>query len=263
MISLRSDGKLIEFKTTKFSDGTTQCWQMKDAGKMCINLITFVWENDVSEIFNLLQIIDLVRSENSDAHIHLSIPFMPFSRQDKAPCNKSTFALHTFAALLNSKSLNLVTSFDVHSDAASKLINQFVNVKPDEFQYQAYNKFKADVIFYPDAGAAKRYSRGNHLYGAKIRNQTSGEITGYNIMNVNKLNIEGKRVLIVDDLADGGATFIEAAKELTKLGVSDLGLCVSHGLFSKGYEALRSAGISEFYTTNSIMKNKEEYNVYE
>lgn len=266
MITLRSDGHEIKFTTSKFPDGTSQVWQLDPEVKYTYNKINFVWENDESEILHLLQLVDLLRGLNPKAYIYLDIPYLPYARQDKPVSNNTTFALHTFANLLNSKNINLVTSFDVHSKLAGRLINNFQSVSAGEFQNWACNTYKPDVIFYPDEGAAKRYSKGINeisLYGVKVRNQLTGAIEGYSINNVHLFPVRNKRVLIIDDICDGGATFITAAKVLYEHGASDVALCVSHGIFSKGLTALNDAGINDFYTTNSLLKNADAYPVFE
>lgn len=267
MINLKVNNKPVDFVTSKFPDGTRQIWQLNsEVDPWDTAKIDFIWANDQAEIFDLFMLIDLLRNKNPEFYIHLNIPYLCFSRQDKDITNKSTFALHSFANLLNSKKLNLITSFDVHSKVAQKLIKNFVNIKPDDFHLTIYNKFKPDHIFYPDEGAAKRYSRAINqiqLYGEKVRNQLTGNIEGYRIVNSSFHDLKGKRVLIVDDIIDAGATFVAAAKSLKELEVGEIGLCTSHALYSKGKEPLIEAGISCFFTTNSLKSNEGEYKVYE
>jgi len=58
----------------------------------------------------------------------------------------------------------------------------------------------------------------------------------------------GDRVLIIDDICDGGRTFIEITKLLLQAGVESVSLHVSHGLFSQGIDVLKEAGIKTVYT---------------
>jgi ribose-phosphate pyrophosphokinase len=61
-------------------------------------------------------------------------------------------------------------------------------------------------------------------------------------------NLKNKSVLIVDDICDGGRTFIEAAKLLYIEGVNNVYLYVTHGLFTKGIQILYDAGIKRIFT---------------
>ena len=59
--------------------------------------------------------------------------------------------------------------------------------------------------------------------------------------------------IIVDDICDGGATFIAISKALQDAGVpvKNISLCITHGIFSKGFDELM-ANFSEIAVTNSI-----------
>ena len=61
-----------------------------------------------------------------------------------------------------------------------------------------------------------------------------------------------KDVTIVDDISDGGRSFIELAAVLRKRNVGKIYLYVTHGIFSKGLDVLFEAGIDEVFTTNSF-----------
>ena len=80
---------------------------------------------------------------------------------------------------------------------------------------------------YPDAGAAKKYSRAAKLpviIGNKHRNE-EGRIDSYELLNFP----EGtKSVIIRDDICSYGGTFVAAAKALRERGVEKIMLMVSH-----------------------------------
>jgi ribose-phosphate pyrophosphokinase len=56
----------------------------------------------------------------------------------------------------------------------------------------------------------------------------------------------------VDDLCDGGATFIGAAKCLRDAGAKFVGLVVPHGIFSRGVSHVLDNGIDHIHTSNSF-----------
>jgi ribose-phosphate pyrophosphokinase len=79
---------------------------------------------------------------------------------------------------------------------------------------------------------------------SKVRVQATGHlVTG----ELSGESVTGKRVLIVDDICDGGATFIGLAAKLREAGATDVVLFVSHGIFSRGVRALTDAGISRVF----------------
>jgi ribose-phosphate pyrophosphokinase len=57
------------------------------------------------------------------------------------------------------------------------------------------------------------------------------------------------RCLIVDDICDGGATFVALARKLREAGAIEVSLFVTHGIFSKGKDL---EGIDNIYTTGSF-----------
>ena len=65
-------------------------------------------------------------------------------------------------------------------------------------------------------------------------------------------DLEGQSVVIADDIADGGYTFIKLAEKLKEKGAGKIFLYVSHGIFSKGLDVLLDAGIDCVYTTDSF-----------
>lgn len=237
---------------TIFPDQSSQVWKLKESAKY----IRWNFESE-AELFHVLQLIAL-----QEIVVSLEIPYFPYARQDKEISNDTTFARSVFIDLIKNKSLDFIT-YDVHSPIPNIGVRTTVNKRPDHF-LEAIKDFKPDGIFFPDEGAMKRYQKvfldSNQwntipkLYGQKVRNQQTGEITSYEIFT-HKDFLNGERILICDDLCDFGNTFINAAKELNKLQVGTIGLAVSHGIFGGGLTPLIDAGITSFYTTDSFIKN--------
>jgi ribose-phosphate pyrophosphokinase len=99
----------------------------------------------------------------------------------------------------------------------------------------------------------KHIANNRTLFGEKVRDPDTGEILGTLVFaqdddgNANHLipgrpnssHIKGKPILIVDDICDGGRTFIELAKVLREYGPSQITLYVTHGIFSKGFNVFK------------------------
>lgn len=263
MIKIETLNEEYVLQPTMFSDNTSQIWKLPDSIlKADYFHVHWYFENE-REIFDLYSFRKLV---GHLVPMTLFCPYIPFARQDKEVSNTSTFNLHVFADLLNGLHLDKVRSFDVHSNVSYQLIHNFENIRPNKFHAFVIKDFQPDYLCFPDDGAMNRYYHQefgpNVLYGEKVRDQATGNITDYDILSPGNLGFRdlfNKRVLILDDLIDGGMTFILAAKALRGLGVEVVGLAVSHGIFSKGKEVLSDAGITKIYTTNSLLKNKDGY----
>lgn len=253
---------------TVFPDGCSQVWKVQDFNSKGIS-IKWNFESE-SEIIQLLQFSSLIRSNEEGYIKNLYIPYFPYARQDKSISNSSTFGRTTFLSLLYSMDFNECKTYDIHSNHYGTRIQ---NIRPDHF-LKVIAISKPDVLLFPDESAMKRYqklfeddktfSMVPKMYAVKKRDQKTGVITDYEIYRYKDF-IDGNKVLIVDDLIDGGATFVLAAQALKKEGVTDIELCISHGVFSKGLKPLENAGIKHFYTTDSFLNGtnllKESKNV--
>ncbi|KKK63746.1 hypothetical protein LCGC14_2991170, partial [marine sediment metagenome] len=108
------------------------------------------------------------------------------------------------------------------------------------------------VIIQPDAGAKDRVRALTPLafeivVCRKSREQSSGRLSGFTVLEPER--VKGKRCLIIDDICDGGGTFVGLAEILRVHGADSVDLFVTHGIFSKG-RALK--GITNIYSTDSF-----------
>ena len=239
---------------TIFPDKTSQVWKLpEDMLNQARYTIHWFFESE-AELFHLAQLVDLLRCRviRSTPIIDLEMPYLPYARQDKRIGNEASFALHTFARQINALNFNTIQVFDVHSQEAFKLIDRLhADISFFDIINQAVEDSRADVICYPDAGALERYKG---FLDPKIPccsfSKDRDPLTGYiKKLTLNEeIELKGKRVIIVDDLCDGGMTFILTAKELLIYDVSNVDLYVSHGIFSKGTKVLTDAGIKNIYT---------------
>lgn len=239
---------------TIFPDQTSQVWKLHpEAFEPAECRIIWKFESE-AEVVRLLQLNHLMSTKYRKRI--LLIHYLPYARQDKKVANDATFALRSFAHLLNMMEFSEVRCFDPHSDVALELIHNFVPVYPKEQVVKAYINCKADIVAYPDEGAFNKYTRVykemgfSHIYGEKTRDQSTGWITGYKLVG----SANNQNVLIVDDICDGGATFIHLTKALKEAGAKEVNLFVSHGIFSKGLQPLIDAGINRIFTKEGQIK---------
>src|SRR5579871_1665760 len=248
-----------KIEPTIFPDDTTQVWKLPSEILSASEIkIDWRFENE-AELLWLAQVKMLLQNARS---FSLHVPYLPYARQDKEVSNDLTFALHSFAALLNGIGFDTVTAVDVHNPAVTKaLVKNFRNIPVDEIHKDLAEKLNADFLIFPDAGALERYlyaRRRRHIVFEKERDQATGKITGHRLVPELSAteDLNGKRLLIVDDICDGGATFISIAKAIAAKYTCRLDLFVTHGLFSKGRGLLEKAGL-RLHTTNSLMRNPD------
>lgn len=244
----------IELKPTIFPDGTSQVWKLDPKIKADRN-INIIWNfKNEGEFMHLAQAVQLIRSMNPNAIISLDVPYMPYARQDKEISNDACFALYTFASLLNTLKINKMTGFDPHSDVVTRLFSNYMPTFPVGAVKELKTALGTTHMCYPDEGAFKKYHKlfvSPYIHGIKERDQATGKITSYTLDGGDP---SGKSILIVDDIADGGATFVTLAEMLRKGKAAEVNLFVSHGLFSKGTQILRDAGIKRIFTREGEVK---------
>lgn len=244
-----------DIKPTIFPDKTSQVWKLPETVLMRTSKFKVVWrfENE-AEVIQLLQLSNLLC--NTGSIVELFIPYFPYARQDKEITNESTFAQTTIIDLLETYFNCPITVFDIHNPTICVTRN-IINITPEKFIVKSLIDSRADLICYPDSGAAKRYGElQDFIVAEKERDQLTGRILGHKLLE-SKHNLEGKNVLVVDDLCDGGATFKSVAKMLSDQGVTNVDLYVSHGVFSQGIPVIKASGIRNIYTTDSFIGSSE------
>lgn len=184
----------------------------------------------------------------------LEIPYIPYARQDRV-CNEGEpFSIKVMADLINSIEAKEVIGWDVHSDVTTALINNFRNIE----QYEFVPILENITVCSPDGGALKKAFKVSQsqslplITANKIRDTKTGDIVK---TEVNQ-EVKGD-ILIVDDICDGGRTFIELAKVLKEKGAGKIYLYVTHGIFSKGIDVFDGL-IDKIYATNSFCTIKHK-----
>lgn len=233
---------------TIFPDKTSQVWKLSDKVLKETNYSHITWEfQNEAEFIHLAQLKFLI--DDYQHKTTLRIKYLPYARQDKIISNNNTFALSVFACLLNTLDFDEVILHDPHSVKALELIKNSKVVYPQAQVKDAYLATDSNMVCYPDKGALQKYSEIYNFansYGEKVRNQETGQIVDYKLVG----NVKNQNVLIVDDICDGGATFILLTKELYKAGAKEVNLFVTHGLFTQGTHRLKSIGINKIFTAD-------------
>lgn len=203
------------------------------------------------EIMALLLAIDSVKRVYTGAVIYLSIPYLPYARQDRVCNSGESFSLGVLTLILNSCNLQSVTVVEPHSDVSTALLNNCSVVSSVDIFKKVKSYWGNTFIVAPDAGAGKRCEMFAKSVGAAgvIQCIKKRDIKTGNILSVNCYDeVVGKELFVLDDLCDGGGTFVALQEVLH--GYSKLEIGVVHGIFSKGVNVLTDV-YDHVYTTNS------------
>lgn len=223
------------------------------------------------DLIDLLLLTDLLKQKDMMPR-KLIIPYMPYGRQDRYTTDKSCFSLRVAAELINSLGFAEVHTYEPHSDVTPALIrNCRVHTSDSAVMTFINGKFpdlSKLVLMAPDVGAVKRverfekyrryvcgqYNELSIAVALKYRNPATGRVE---ITRVDG-NLSDKDVLVIDDLCDGGQTFIALADYIYKdNNPKSLNLFVAHGIFSKGTDCIANRYVYTG-TTNSFYNLEDD-----
>lgn len=191
----------------------------------------------MDDLMIVAQLKDIIeRKSNGSKQSQLVITSTPYTRYDRVMYkNKDdSFGALVFANFVNSLGFDNVAFYDCHSNVMLDLIKNSI----DYSQSQLVNGTVIGVVegFYtivaPDKGAVKKNPNASIICD-KVRNAESGKITGVEISRM-ELPFQTTDLLVIDDICEGGRTFIEVAKLLDENveSANSKSLYVTHGLFS-------------------------------
>lgn len=212
--------------------------------------------HSVDEIMTLLLFVDAAKNAG---HVlrNLEMPYVPFGRQDRVANPGENFSLRVFADLINGLGFQSVNIVDPHSDVTPALLRN-VRIRHQHEVFKGYFAGLKDFhLISPDGGALKKIYKlakeidcSSVIECSKWRDTKTGAITR-TIVHAQELN--GRDCYIVDDICDGGGTFIAIAIELRQLGAGKIHLMVSHGFFTKGLDVFAGL-IDHIYTAKGQIK---------
>lgn len=242
-------------------------------GEEHVNLTSFISEetyiyarlDSSAEIMRLFMVTDAIRRIGNKV-INLCIPYIPYARQDRVCQTGDAFSLKVFANLINFQNYKNVYVSDAHSTVATALIENVTEFQQSDYAWglthvvTADKLSKYDFVISPDAGASKKsieFSKRlnelgwntNVVQALKVRDVATGNIVSTQVLFD---DFVGASCLIVDDICDGGKTFTELASALKEKGAGEIGLYVTHGIFSRGTQVLLDYGIDKIFTTDSF-----------
>ncbi|KIA98261.1 phosphoribosylpyrophosphate synthetase [Flavobacterium sp. KMS] len=245
--------KEIDFKSFTFSGGEPH---IKINPDFDVNQkITITHRlNSFNDLGLLCLTVDALRRMDVKV-IDLFIPYFPAARQDRVMIKGEPLSVKVYADIINAMQLNKVFVFDAHSEVTPALVNNCEVIPNHTFIAAVIKTIGNDVkLISPDGGALKKIYKVSEFLGgvdvvecSKSRDVKTGRLSGFKVYEE---DLKGMDCLIVDDICDGGGTFVGLAEELKNKNAGKLYLAVSHGIFNKGFEVLDC--FEKIFTTNSF-----------
>jgi ribose-phosphate pyrophosphokinase len=211
--------------------------------------------------FELLMMIDAAKRASASKIVAV-IPYFGFARQDRKDQPRVSIGAKLVADMLMVAGVDRVITMDLHADQ----IQGFFNIPVDHLYASAIfvphirSLGLSDlVIASPDVGGTKRansYAKflGTpmvicHKYRSKANVVDEMRIIG---------DVEGKNVIIIDDMIDTAGTLTKAAEMMMNQGALSVRAFATHPVLSDpAYERIDNSALKELYVTDSIPLRKE------
>jgi ribose-phosphate pyrophosphokinase len=257
------DKSEIKYKISGFPDGQQD---------IVITEETILEGHDVQIVsrFNSFQDLELIACTKAALtrlgvdFVSLFIPYLLGARSDREFQEGGTsYLVDIIGPFLNVLKFNRVVVMDVHSDVASACIHRMMNINNTGFVDSVLNglysgKTEDYYLVSPDAGSFKKLHKladkidyNKEIIICSKTRAVDGKLS--NVIVPIDLKHSNSDLIIIDDICDGGATFLNIAKEIKKAGThkGKLYLIVTHGIFSKGFSELAQY-FDGIFCTNSV-----------
>lgn len=258
-IATKLNLKLIDTEITKFKNGEKRVWIKEDLHGENVVLIQSFSEPVDEYIIEFLLITDALERAGV-RHVHLVLPWMGYSLQDKLFRKGEPIAAKVISNLISNAYVKRVHLLDLHNTSIPGFFSIPTHHHSPMDMFKKYiNKnldIKNAIVVSPDFGGLKRARvLANELEldlanVDKHRDLTTGKVTPMGISG----NVEGKVCLIYDDIINTGSTVVEVAKYLKQQKAKEVHFLVTHGIFAKnGLTMMTDESINSVVITNSIL----------
>ena len=246
---------LGELEVTPFSDGEFQPQYAESVRGASV----YILQSTIPPADNLMELllaIDAAKRASADEVVAV-MPYFGWARQDRKDRPRVAIGAKLVANLLRAAGADRVMTCDLHAGQ----IQGFFDIPVDHvyaskvfIPYIRDRKFKNLAIAAPDMGGAKRanvYARELMCpviicHKTRERANVVSSITAIG-------ELEGKDIIIVDDMIDTAGTLCKAAEVLMQRGASSVRACATHGLLSGGaVERIHDSALQEVFITDTI-----------
>lgn len=253
----------IKYKISKFPDGqqTVDLLEAPYVGGT-VQLISRL--NSFKDLELIICATQAIRNFDPNKEISLKVPYFVGARSDRKFVEGGVnYLKQIICPIINSMNFKSVIVLDPHSDVLEACLNNFD--KTNNFGLVKFALTNIDnrngardriCLVSPDAGAykkifdvAKEFNIENIITANKVRDMKTGNILRTEIPVLDQHN--DLTYVIIDDICDGGRTFVELAKVIKEgRPTAKVYLVVTHGIFSAGFKTLNEY-IDGIFCTNS------------
>ena len=209
-------------------------------------------------LMELFIMMDALR-RSSAARITAVLPFYGYARQDRKDQPRVPITAKLVANLLVASGADRILTVDLHAQQIQGFFDIPVDhlyAAPVMYDYLKKKRLTDLVVVSPDTGGLKMAHAYSQVLKSGLaivakRRKSPTEVESMAVIG----DIEGKNVLLVDDLTETAGTITAAAALLKEKGARQIIACVSHAILNDtGIERLRKSMIDELITTDTVQR---------
>ena len=194
----------------------------------------------------------------SAARVTAVLPFFGYARQDRKDQPRVPITSKLVANLLVAAGVNRILTMDLHAQQIQGFFDIPVDhlyASPVFFEDLSSRDTENLTIFSPDVGGMKMANAYAEVLGCPLgfvakRRTGASTVEAMNLVG----EVEGREILLVDDMTETAGTLTAAAKILKERGAQKVSALVSHCMLNEtGRERLSQGLLDELITTNSVI----------
>ena len=258
-IAMHLDAELVPVDLRIFPDGESKIKMRRVDKDYCIVVQSTYPPTDR----HLLQALMMIKrcSEDGAANVCAVMPYMAYSRQDRAFLDGEVVSMALVAKLIETVGTKRLITVDIHSPASLSYFTidtQNVSAVRLLADYAAVKiKPNAPIVVSPDMGGAKRAVKFARMLGTdmvalkKSRDKDTAEV----IIEEKELNsnVVGRDLILLDDMISTGESIVEACRFLRRYKPNKIYATCTHALLiGDATTRIKAAGVEEIITTNSV-----------
>jgi ribose-phosphate pyrophosphokinase len=214
-----------------------------------------------ANLMELLIMVDALK-RSSARSITAVIPYYGYARQDRKAAPRVPISAKLVADMIEVAGVTRVVTIDLHASQ----IQGFFNIPVDNLygaslfiDYIKSKNFANPIIASPDIGgvARARYFAQRLGYDMVIVDKRREKANEAEVMNIIG-EVEGKDVILIDDMIDTAGTMVKGAKALKSKGATSVMACCTHPVLSgPAFDRIENGEIDELIVSNTIPLTRE------
>jgi len=252
--------RIVNANVTTFSDGEISVSLFETVRGSDVFIIQSTSNPVNDHLMEMLIMVDACKRASA-SRITVVLPYFGYSRQDRKAKSRDPISAKLVANLITSAGADRVLTMDLHAAQIQGFFDIPVDnllgtpLFVDYYQKKFFNEMDDVVVVSPDIGSVGRarafaLKLGLNLAIVDKRREKANHSEVMNIIG----SVEGKRIILFDDMVDTAGSLCEAAKALVETGrAKDVYACASHGVLSgKALERIENSPITEVVFTDTV-----------